>query len=97
MDTDGAAYTALAREIARMPHVAERLRAAHVEGPDERCVGCPSALTVAPRWPCRLWLLADRAVEMARGQANAVVPADATPTGVPVRRDPCRSGGFRRR
>lgn len=53
----------LVREIARMPGVVERLRADHVAGPDGRCLGCPSALTIAPLWPCRLRLLVDRAAE----------------------------------
>lgn len=41
-------------EIARVPGLAERLRARHVPGPDGRCRGCPSPVHSAPRWPCRI-------------------------------------------
>jgi hypothetical protein len=41
-------------EIARVPGLAERLRARHVPGPDGRCRGCPSPVRAAPRWPCRI-------------------------------------------
>lgn len=58
MTADAARLAAAAREIARMPQVAERLRETHVAGPDGRCLGCPSATSVAPIWPCTLRLLA---------------------------------------
>ncbi len=45
---------AAAVEIARMPGLAERLRAVHLPGPDGRCRGCASAVRTAPRWPCRI-------------------------------------------
>ena len=53
----------LIRELARMPDVVARLQAEHVAGPDKRCRVCPSPVTIAPIWPCRLRLIADRAAE----------------------------------
>jgi hypothetical protein len=38
-----------------------RLMVVHVAGPDGRCCGCPSSLSVAPQWPCRLAELAGAA------------------------------------
>lgn len=61
MSDERARFMAAAHEIARLPGVVGALRAAHVAGPDGRCRGCPSAHSVAPHWPCRLRLLADRA------------------------------------
>lgn len=56
-------------QIARMPDVAGRLRAAHTADRDGRCRGCPSAHSAAPRWPCRLRVLADLAELAAPGGA----------------------------
>ncbi|MGI5125608.1 hypothetical protein ACQEVB_02220 [Pseudonocardia sp. CA-107938] len=53
----------IAAELARAPKLCERLRAEHVAGPDGRCVGCRSAVRIAPRWPCRIATLVLRATE----------------------------------
>lgn len=47
-----------ALEIAPWTRVWSRLRAEHVAGKDGRCRGCWSAARSAPRWPCRLAVLA---------------------------------------
>jgi hypothetical protein len=49
--------------LAQWPRVVARLLHEHVPGPDGRCRGCRSQVRTAPRWPCRLTLLARRAVE----------------------------------
>ncbi len=46
--------TGVAAELAGAPGLCARLLADHVAGPDGRCVGCRSAVRLAPRWPCRL-------------------------------------------
>lgn len=53
------AHSALA--IADWPQLWSRLLVAHVAGEDGRCRGCPSAVHVAPRWPCRISVLATTA------------------------------------
>jgi hypothetical protein len=53
----------IAAELARAPQLCARLLAAHVAGPDGRCVGCHSAVRLAPRWPCRIATLAQLAGE----------------------------------
>ena len=52
---------AAAAVIAGWPRVVARLLDAHVGGPDGRCRGCTSQVSLPPRWPCRLTLLARRA------------------------------------
>ena len=44
----------IAAELARTP----QLCALHVAGPDWRCLGCRSAVRLAPRWPCLIASLA---------------------------------------
>jgi len=46
------------------PDLGERLRAAHVPGPDGRCLGCVSGGSLAPRWPCGPRSLADLAARV---------------------------------
>lgn len=65
MSDERARFLAAAREIARMPNVVAGLQAAHIAGTDGRCRGCPSTHSVAPRWPCRLRMLADHATDPA--------------------------------
>jgi hypothetical protein len=48
----------IAAELARALQLCARLLADHVAGPDGRCVGCRSAVRIAPRWPCRIATLA---------------------------------------
>jgi hypothetical protein len=55
--------TSVAAELAGAPGVCVRLLAAHVAGPDGRCVGCRSAVRLAPRWPCRLATIARLAAD----------------------------------
>jgi hypothetical protein len=60
--------------IAGWPRVVARLLDAHVGGPDGRCRGCTSQVTLPPRWPCRLTVLA---------RAAAATPMDVRRLGRP--------------
>lgn len=44
--------------IAGWTRLWSQLLVLHVAGPDGRCRGCPSPVSAAPRWPCRLAELA---------------------------------------
>jgi hypothetical protein len=50
--------TRAAGVIANSPALWSRLLVDHVAGHDGRCRGCPSQVHVAPRWPCRIAVLA---------------------------------------
>jgi hypothetical protein len=63
-----------AEVIADRPQWWSRLLADHVPGPDGRCRACPSAVSAAPRWPCRIAVLADAA----RGLSPHGRPPSAT-------------------
>ena len=52
--------------IAGWPRLWATLLVEHVEGPDGRCRGCPGTVRAAPRWPCRLAVLAETAEEINR-------------------------------
>ena len=56
----------LIHELAHWPGVVGRLLDAHVPGPDGRCRGCTSQVRAAPRWPCRLAHVAERAAQLRR-------------------------------
>ncbi|WP_214400999.1 hypothetical protein [Pseudonocardia lacus] len=46
--------TEAARIVAGWPRVLTRLLDTHVPGPDGRCRGCTSQVSLPPRWPCAL-------------------------------------------
>ena len=56
--------------IAGWTRLWSHLLVVHVPGPDGRCRGCPSSLTVAPRSPCRLAELAGAAQAAHREQSR---------------------------
>jgi len=78
-----------ATAIVDWPQLWTRLLDEHTAGPDGRCLACPSALCVAPRWPCRITLLA----RTAHALHHASRAAD--PTG--LRRSTRRPRPHRRR
>jgi hypothetical protein len=44
--------------IASSPGLWSRLLRDHIAGHDGRCRACPSQVRLAPRWPCRIAVLA---------------------------------------
>jgi hypothetical protein len=63
----------IAREIARLPGVAEALLAEHIADERGRCCGCttPGTGTPSQAWPCTLHDLAVQARRVATGRAGA--------------------------
>lgn len=66
----------LARELARMPGVPQRLLAVHVSDGHGRCRACTASGTGLPgaSWPCALHFYASAAEEIRRQQAGARGP-----------------------
>ena len=56
--------------IAGWTRLWSQLLVLHVPGPDGRCRGCPSSLSVAPRSPCRLAELAGAAQDAHRRECR---------------------------
>ena len=63
--------SALARELSRLPGVAERLLALHVPDGHGRCRACTTPGTGLPgaQWPCALHFYASSAEEFRRQQS----------------------------
>lgn len=85
---------ALAAELARMPLLVERLLSAHVAGPDGRCVGCPSALWVAPHWPCRIAAVAALARDLPARPAQPSLVTSSVPSSTTNSADAAISSRF---
>jgi hypothetical protein len=68
-DTSERIIVGCAAEIADRPGLWSRLLAEHTAGSDGRCRGCPSAVQLAPRSPCRIAVLAATAHAMHGGPA----------------------------
>lgn len=64
--------TEAARIVGGWPRVLTRLLDTHVAGPDGRCRGCTSQVSLAPQWPCPL-------TEFARLAASTPRPPDRRP------------------
>lgn len=66
----------LARELARMPGVPQRLLALHISDGRGRCQACTASGTGLPgvEWPCALHFYASAAEEFRQQQASARRP-----------------------
>lgn len=66
MDVSRTAWSGAIAEVAKMPGVAARLAAAHVDDGAGRCCGCttPGRGTPQDHWPCGLISLATAALQL---------------------------------